>query len=125
MATISSHVLDSVTGTHAAGIKIACFHRDASGKATRLFDLAADNQGRIQESIDITNCGDADEYELVFQSADYYRGFNLPDDGSQIMSSVVLRLKLPDAQGTYHFPVMLSPHSYSVWWSGSPPHASG
>lgn len=117
MATISSHVLDSVTGTHASGIRVSCVCRDTAGVSTLLFDSVANEQGRIQEQIDIQTNADSDEYELVFQSAEYYRASGQPHDGLQIMNTVVLRLNLPDADGTYHLPLMLSPHSYSVWWS--------
>jgi len=45
MATISSHVLDSVIGTHAAGIRVQCFRRDAGGANTLVFDQKANEQG--------------------------------------------------------------------------------
>ena len=121
MATISSHVLDSVIGTHAAGIRIACFQRDTSGNTTLVFDKLADEQGRIKESVQWSASEPQAGYELVFHSAEYYGALQLPDDGYQIMRTVVLRLDLPDAKANYHVPLMLSPHSYSVWWSGVDP----
>jgi len=121
MATISSHILDSVIGTHAAGIRVECVRRDTSGAAKQLFSAVANQQGRISEAVEMQNDVAGVQYELVFHSADYYARHDLPDDGYQIIQSVVLRLALPDAQGHYHLPIMLSPHSYSVWWSGAPP----
>lgn len=123
MATISSHVLDSVIGTHAAGIRVECLRRDVNGVTTPVFDLAANEQGRIAETVDVEQDEQSVQYELVFHAKDYYAKHALPDDGYQIIRSVVLRLDLPDAQGNYHLPIMLSPHSYSVWWSGAPPAA--
>jgi len=79
MVTISSHVLDAVIGTHAAGIRVQCFRRDALGTASLIFDQAADKQGRITQSVEIAQ----DEHGWQY----------------------------------------LSPHSYSVWWSGDPPDA--
>ncbi len=120
MATITSHVLDSVKGTHAAGIRITCFRRDESGSTTLLFDKMANEQGRIQESIVISNNSESNEIELVFYAADYFKSITQSDTHGQIMDTVVVRLKLNDSEGSYHVPVMLSPHSYSVWWSDSP-----
>ena len=34
------------------------------------------------------------------------------------LSSFVFRLRLPDPDARYHVPVIVSPHGYSVWWSG-------
>ena len=58
---------------------------------------------------------DAD-YELVFHSADYFESeHNYAAD--QNVSTVVMHFKMPNPNKRYHMPVMLSPHSYSVWWS--------
>jgi len=121
MAIISSHVLDSLVGTHASGIRVECYQRTPDGKSTLVFDVEATLDGRISEAIEVVP--DA-EYELVFHSADYYNSRQLPDDGYQIINSVVLRISMPNADANCHLPIMLSPHSYSVWWSGNPPVAT-
>lgn len=120
MATISSHVLDSVIGTHAAGIRVECFRREHNGATMRVLDCHADEQGRICETLNFDQDDQHVQYELVFHAKAYFAKQALPDDGYQVLSAVVLRLDLPDAQGNYHLPIMLSPHSYSVWWSGAP-----
>ncbi len=118
MATLSSHVLDSVTGTHAGGIRIECFKRLAGGETVLMFDVNASAEGRMTEIVDIE--ADA-ELELVFHSANYFQTMHLPDDGFQVMNTVVVRISIPQPDHIYHVPIMLSPHSYSVWWSGNPP----
>ena len=120
MATISSHVLDSVIGTHAAGIRVECYSRSSNDTSDLLFDVVASAEGRISENILTSSTDTTTEYELVFHSADYYQSASLPDDGYQILNKVVLRITLPESDANYHLPIMLSPHSYSVWWSGNP-----
>lgn len=120
MATISSHVLDSVIGTHASGIRVECKRRSSDGSWRPVFNSVATVQGRISEDIDAAADRSDTEYELIFHSADYYQSQSLPDDGYQIMKKIVVRITLPDPADNYHLPVMLSPHSYSVWWSGKP-----
>jgi 5-hydroxyisourate hydrolase len=118
MATISTHVLDSVIGTHAAGIRVECFRRLPTGQSISVFDVTATQEGRISEAVE----ADAGaEFELVFHSAAYYKKMQLPDDGYQVVNSIVIRITTPEADEKYHLPIMLSPHSYSVWWSGKPP----
>ena len=54
MAIISSHVLDSVIGDHAAAIKIGCFRvNDTAGTRTSLFEVIANNEGRIAETVEV------------------------------------------------------------------------
>lgn len=120
MATVSSHVLDSVIGTHASGIRVVCYQRAANGSSTPVFDITATAEGRISETV---NAQPGAEYELVFHSADYYQSMQLPDDGYQVLKTIVVRIEMPDPEAKYHLPIMLSPHSYSVWWSGKPPAA--
>ena len=86
-----------------------------------MFDVAANEQGRIAEEVDLSQGARSDQYELVFHASEYYASNASSDSGYQIMQTVVLRLDLPDASGNYHLPIMLSPHAYSVWWSGAPP----
>jgi len=121
MATISSHVLDSVIGTHASGIRVECYQRDKVGGSTLLFDVLASSDGRISETISANVAQTCKDLELVFHSADYYQSMQLPDDGFQVLKTIVVRIELPDPDEKYHLPIMLSPHSYSVWWSGKPP----
>jgi len=124
MAIISSHVLDSVIGTHASGIRVQCIRRTSNGQSEVVFNVVASDEGRISETVAVESDSTVQEYELVFHSADYYKKMQLPDDGYQVVSVIVVRLNLPDPDQKYHLPVMLSPHSYSVWWSGKPPAAN-
>ncbi len=115
MATISSHVLDSVIGDHAGGLRIQCYQINSPTDRNLLFDVVASGEGRIAEEIKVA---DSSSVELVFQSAEYFSSRGMSEQGIQIMPEVVVRLALPDSSAKYHIPVMLSPHSYSIWWSG-------
>ena len=37
---------------------------------------------------------------------------------AQIMDQIVIRFSMLNPDGKYHIPVIISPNSYSVWWSG-------
>ena len=119
MATVSSHVLDAVAGSHASGIRIACYRIAVDDTRSRLFDLAANEEGRISQVVDTDDTGD--QYELLFYSGDYFGAGNTrTDNTAQIVDAVVVRISMPDPDGKYHIPIMLSPHSYSVWWPTLP-----
>ena len=113
MAIVSSHILDSVTGSHAAGIRCQLYILGAAEREM-VFDVVADDEGRISETVDIDSSNRGSEFELVFQGADY---FNARSVGTESMvKTVVIRFTMAEDK-RYHLPVMLSPHSYSTWWS--------
>ncbi len=111
MATISSHVLDSVHGCSLGGVKVEMFRLLGEGGREPVFSVVADDEGRI--AVPVEPVPEA-QYELVFDTGDIFAA----STSVQIMDQVVIRLSMPDAEARYHIPVLLSPHSYSVWWSG-------
>ncbi len=120
MATISSHILNALAGTHASGIRV-CFYRlsESGARQAKLFDVVADQEGRISETLVIDSADQQTQYELVFYTADYFNnGTPLASGGIQIMPEMVLKIMLPEPEIRYHIPLVLSPHSYTIWWSG-------
>lgn len=117
MATISSHVLDSVLGSHAAGIRVQCFLLSGESRAL-VFDVNANDEGRITEQV--KSIAASDQYELIFFARDYFNTLLLPTIGDPVMTEVVTRMSVNDDDARYHVPVVLSPHSYTVWWSAAP-----
>ena len=118
MAVISSHVLDSVKGISAAEIRVELFQLHGDDPAQRLFETYSDSEGRISESVTVVgNPADA-VYELVFHTGDYFPVTVISEESHQNVQSVVVRISMPDPDVRYHIPVVLSPHSYTVWWSG-------
>jgi 5-hydroxyisourate hydrolase len=111
---ISSHILDSVSGSHAAGIRCQLFRLGDSRQL--IFDVDADHEGRILESVEIDDASRGVEFELVLHGADYFAARGLASKSP--VKCVVLRLAMDDGRARYHLPVMLSPHSCSTWWSG-------
>lgn len=117
MATISTHTLSAVDGTHAGSVavKLVRIGRDGS-RSTRLTG-ATDAHGRFSQEVALSPGDDECEYELVFGSGDYFAVRGLPRPGAQIVGEVVIRFTMPDPNGRYHIPVILAPNGYSVWWS--------
>lgn len=107
MATVSSHILDSVSGKSAIGIRVQLVRFNKDSSTETLFDILSDNEGRIVEEVSVQE----GEYELIFHLADYFPG------DPAIVKTAVIRFSMSDKQKRYHMPLMLSPHAYSVWWS--------
>ena len=118
MAVISSHVLDAVKGISAVGIRVELFRLCDSDPSQQLFDTCSDSEGRISESVTVESNRVDVIYELVFHTGDYFPVTVFAEESHHNVQSVVVRISMPDPDARYHIPVVLSPHSYTVWWSG-------
>lgn len=116
MATISSHVLDSVVGDHGRGMRIECYRLEGTGRSL-LFDVIANEQGRIVETVGLAGSPDDVRYEMVFHTAAYFAAQPATPKARQIMDEVVVRFVIPADDEKIHIPLVLSPHSYTIWWS--------
>lgn len=117
MATITSHVLNAVNGTHAGGVRVECRRIGDDGRAEFVFSVESGTDGRIAGTADVDGADEGRVYELVFHTGEYFDREGLVQP-ARIMPEVVFRLRLPDPDARYHVPVIVSPHGYSVWWSG-------
>ena len=109
MANLTLHTHNGTDGTHAGGINVTV---SLVGEE-KIFETKMDEGGRLNEKIGSEHIDPTATYELVFETGPYWieRGYN------QILDQVVLRFKMPDPTTDYHMPVIISPNSYSVWWS--------
>jgi len=117
MATLSTHTLNSVDGTHAGYVGVSLSQVGPNGERNPIFSKATDAVGRLSERIEIATADSSAEYELVFHTGAYFAQQGLPMSGMRIMKTVVLRFAMPDPEGAYHMPLMIAPNSYSAWWS--------
>ena len=115
MAVVSSHTLNGVDGTHAGGIAVSL--RNLNTGET-LFATAMDGGGRLVQYLAEDLIDPTAKYELVFGTGAYWQARDITRSGVQIMDEVVVRFAMPYAAARYHIPVILSPNSYSIWWSG-------
>lgn len=111
MAVISSHILNSVDGTHCADIRtrlVGC----KSGVI--LFDCKSDKGGRIKQTVEGSKLID-ERYDLVFETGEYWAGQSVK--GRAVIDPIVLRFSIDEPEGLYHMPIILSPHGYATWKS--------
>ena len=110
MATISSHLLNSVDGTHANGIKVTIYQINSSGEKKIFFETETDEGGRILKDFELSNNDCTCEYEMVCKTADYF-------SEKKIVSEIIVKFKMEDPKKKYHLPIIISPNGYSIWWS--------
>ncbi len=114
MATLSSHFLNGVDGTHAAHVGVKLVHLNGNGDRQIVFAAHSDDGGRFAHEVAAIA---GDSYEMVIASGAYFKQQPLPRDKAQILEEIVIRFSMPDPLARYHIPVIMSPNSYSCWWS--------
>ena len=114
MAVLSSHLLNGVDGTHAGEVAVTLIRIAADGKRSVVFEGQSDQDGRFQREIKVAiDAG----YEMLIASGAYFAEHDIPVTDKQILSEIVIRFSMPDPDGRYHIPIIMSPNSYSCWWS--------
>ena len=116
MALITSHTLNGVDGTHACHIRVQLVELEKTGDP--LFDTQMDGGGRLSQTISPEGINPFKSYDLVFFTGHYWESNLVNIDRNNINEQIVVRFRMPDPEGHYHMPVILSPKSYSVWLSG-------
>ena len=110
MVTLSSHLLNSVDGTHACGVKVIINQINSSGEKVIFFESETDNGGRILKDFDLSKNDCNCDYEMVCKTADYF-------SEKKIVSEIIIKFRMQDPKKKYHLPIIISPNSYSIWWS--------
>jgi len=114
MATVSSHTLNGTDGSHAAGVEITL--RDLATGET-LHKGKTDEGGRLKLDVPADRICPGTVCEIVFAAGAYWARRCVSPDGDRIVDEVVVRFSMPDPDGLYHIPVILSPNAYSFWCS--------
>lgn len=115
MGHLSTHVLDTMNGCPAAGMKVTLQRRGAERAETvRSFTLNADGRNDDGPLLDAASMR-VGRYRLLFEVAPYFRarGVQLPEPA--FIETVQLDFGIADAAGHYHVPLLVSPWSYATY----------
>ena len=108
MTTLSTHVLDAVSGLPASGVRVALDRRDADGWRP-LGEAVTDDDGRVR---DLAPGGlGTGVHRLVFATGAYFTATG--QTGFYPEVSVVFEVTDPGRH--YHVPLLLSPFAYSTY----------
>ena len=114
MGHLSTHVLDTMDGCPAAGMRVTLQKvGDAAVQTLSVVVLNADGRGP-GPLLDATTMA-VGRYRLLFEVAPYFRakGVRLPEP--PFIDTVQLDFGIADAAGHYHVPLLASPWAYSTY----------
>ncbi len=106
--SLSTHVLDTMRGTPAAGLEVTLSRREPNGDWTQVAHSETDADGRVRELTEDTL--DAGDYRLLFATQRYFERSGLSAFYPEV--SVVFTIEDP---GHVHVPLLLSPYGYTTY----------
>ena len=111
---LSTHVLDTMHGSPAAGMQVALFTTQGD-TATLVKRLTLNADGRSDSPLYDNDSLEAGTYRLVFDVASYFkaRGVTLPEPN--FLNRVALDFGIANPGQHYHVPLLVSPWSYSTY----------
>ncbi len=105
MTGLTTHVLDTMRGVPAAGMKIEVWSTDQS---RMLKTVQTNSDGRVGEPLLVGEDMKAGNYELIFFVGDYF-------GERRFLDRVPVRFVISDATSKYHVPLLVSPWSYTTY----------
>jgi 5-hydroxyisourate hydrolase len=115
MGHLSTHVLDTMNGCPAAGMRAKLLRLQGDqAQAVAAFVLDADGRHAGGPLLDVTAMA-AGRYRLVFAVAEYFRGRGVVLPEPPFLDEVQLDFGIADAAGHYHVPLLVSPWSYATY----------
>lgn len=104
MGKLTTHVLDTVSGNPAAGVRVRLHH---DGRL--LVDTLTNADGRCDAPL-LTDAPPGD-YQLLFSIGDYFRTCGVP---SPFLNEIPIHFTL-EAGRDHHVPLVCSPYAYSTY----------
>jgi 5-hydroxyisourate hydrolase len=109
--SISTHVLNAMTGRPAAGLELALSRQGPDGDSWHeVSRRATDTDGRVS---DLASEVEAGVYRIVFQ-AEAYLAAQVPA-AETFYPEIVVVFRVTDPAAHHHVPLLLSPFAYSTY----------
>ena len=112
---LSTHVLDTMHGTPAAGMTVALYTTQGEhASLVKEFVLNQDGRnpgGLLYDSSSLQK----GTYRLVFDVAVYFKARNVALPEPNFLNKVSLDFGIADPDQHYHVPLLVSPWSYSTY----------
>ncbi|MBL8834286.1 MAG: hydroxyisourate hydrolase [Rhodospirillales bacterium] len=114
MAKLSTHVLDTMNGRPAKGMRVE-FLRIGDGRTEPLGDYRTDADGRTGGQLLDAASFRPGRYELRFHIAAYFQALGVELPEPPFLDVVTVAFGIAEPAGNYHVPLLASPWSYSTY----------
>ena len=114
MGKLTTHVLDTMNGCPAAGMRVRLYALDG-GAASLVKEIALNHDGRADAPLLEGDTLRVGMYRLQFEVAPYFRGRGVALPEPPFLDSVPLDFGIADTAAHYHVPLLASPWAYSTY----------
>lgn len=115
MAGLTTHVLDTVHGRPAGGVRIELFELGVAGERARVAETRTNADGRTDAPLIAGDKARIGRFELLFYIGDYFRGAGVAAADPPFLDVVPIRFSVADVSAHYHVPLVATPWSYSTY----------
>ena len=115
MGRLTTHVLDTVCGGPAAGVRVELRALYESGQTRLLLTAQTNRDGRTDQPLLEGAAFAAGQYELAFHVGAYFTARGASQATPPFLDVVPVRFGIADTQAHYHVPLLVSPWSYSTY----------
>jgi 5-hydroxyisourate hydrolase len=113
MGRLTTHVLDTVRGQAAAGLRVDLFSLDDGRRLVK--SVVTNVDGRVEAPLLEGDALRTGGYELLFHAGDYFRQSGTALASPPFLDEVPIRFGIADPAQHYHVPLLLSPYAYSTY----------
>lgn len=114
MGKLSTHILDTHSGTPAEGVTVELWTLGGE-EDTLIKTLITNEDGRTDALLLGPEEMMAGRFELVFYIGDYFRAKSIDNGDPGFLDVIPIRFGISDASAGYHVPLLVSPWSYSTY----------
>jgi len=112
---LSTHVLDTHSGTPAAGIALELVELSDLGVSRVVTRGITNSDGRTDAPLIGDRPVPIGRYELTFSVARYFAGRQVPLSDPPFLDQIPLRFSVSDPEGHLHVPLLVTPWSYATY----------
>jgi 2-oxo-4-hydroxy-4-carboxy-5-ureidoimidazoline decarboxylase len=111
---LSTHVLDTVHGRPAAGVRVDLIEVGTSARGL-LLTVTTNADGRTDRPLIAGEPLRIGTYELQFHVGDYFAAQGAATSTPRFLDVVPLRFAIAEPEGHYHVPLLATPWSYATY----------
>ena len=111
---LTTHVLDTASGSPAAGLSIDLYALDGEARAL-VKSVSTNSDGRCDAPLLAGEALSVGTYELVFHAGDYLRQSGASLSEPAFLDVIPIRFGIADPGAHYHVPLLISPYGYSTY----------
>jgi 5-hydroxyisourate hydrolase len=115
MGRLTTHVLDTVYGGPAEGVRIDLNVIDAGGTMRLLATIHTNSDGRSNKPLLEGSAFASGRYELAFHIGAYFAAREPKPAMPPFLDVIPIRFGIADPAAHYHVPLLVSPWSYSTY----------